>query len=402
MQFPFAMKRLAKVHKNSLKTETYEKIMKYEPNWLEQEKRKLPHDPLVLIGTITQSRTPIDRTGYLEPYNLSYDKLPVYDKKFNKSYEEVSLNRAKQIWEMDDTVDVLFSGGVDSSSVCCAMALTKPSNKKLRIICTESTEMEFPGCFDVKLFKEHMVKISFDEFVKTKHLTPDNIILTGEPGTFNHVGGVSLNTVKDKNVHEMYNHVGENLDNIPWIKIWKYQNNFFVRNPDTLRQAEFNTKAKIDFSLLLENHFKQAPFKIETLNDMRWWLMFTFRTNWAKYATPLLTVLKASELPKKIDLNKWICFFASDEWQQWNMNGHVKKTKDSFPYKEDSKNFIKKHIGLDDFIDNKHKSTSLHHMDGAGVLLRQWNFRNFVILDNGDIVKITDLSPEIIEDITKD
>jgi hypothetical protein len=391
--------KLAEVHKHSLTTATYDKITTVEHSHRTISSKGVPaQDPLLLIGVLTQTNCPVDRTGKLQRYNMSYDPIPKYDENFNKSYEDVVLNRAKHIWEMDDTVDVSWSGGVDSTAVCCAMVLTKPANKKLRIICTESIERENPECFNIKLFKEFIVKESFAEFLHSKKLNPPNTILTGEPGTFNHVGGVDTSVINSQ-YHTNYNVTGQDITNLPWIHFWKWQKQFLGSDVISGDEINLNNAQKMQFSQLLQEHFKQAPFEIKTMHDMRWWLMFTFRTNWAKYCLPLLILTNSPIRPEKISLSKWVSFYNCNEMQLWNIAGHVKKTKDAYPYKWQAKNFIKNTIQLDNFIDSLQKYTSLWHINNAQQDLIRWRDKNFVVLDDGRVVTIDNLSVEMIEDI---
>ena len=390
------LKIQAEVYKNSLKSNTYEKIQLIDLNYMSHEKRKINCNPLTLIGKMTNTSCPIDRTGYIEHYNMKYAPIPKYDENFNKNYDDIALEQAKRIWDSNDIIDVLFSGGIDSIAVCCALIQTKPSNKQLRILCSKSAEIEFPGSTNLKLFKEFIVKKDNKELIDSKNLNPNNAIVTGEPGYINQIGGI---LIKDDTDLGMYNVIGENIDNISWIRFWNWQDKFFN---DFTNRYTLSQQHKENFNLLLQNHFKQAPFQIKTLNDMRWWLMFVFRDNWATYAFLILIILNTQILPKKIDLSKWIPFFGHKDWQLWSMKKHIKKTQDSYPYKEDAKKFIKKTIDLHDFIDNKQKEVSVRNIQkNATQILRTWSQQDLVILDDGRLLKTQELLPETIEEIVK-
>lgn len=374
---------------------SYEKIINYKPSYVNKDDKHLAYDPLVVIGKMVNTTSPIDRTGYIEtPYNMSYISMPSYNKDFNKSYDNVALERAESIWKKDDNVDVLFSGGIDSTAACAALVETRPSNKKLRIICSESTKIECPDYHDIKNFKEFIVDQTNEEIFNVKNLTPNNTIVTGEPGTFNHVGGVRLDTIKDKTIDKMYNTVGENIDNTPWMYFWKWQEKFIPN--DSFKSYEFDTIQKSKFTGFMKNHFKQSPFPIKTLNDMRWWLMFSFRTNWASYAVPAIIIVKAIDRPTRIDLSKWTGFFNNNDWQLWNIKKHVEKTQDALPYKEDSKKFIKRFVNLQDFITNKQKGVSLDHI---GRELHTWSRHRCMILDDGRIIDTRKLTSDIVNEI---
>jgi hypothetical protein len=386
------IKDMAINYKKTLNPNTYHELLRRDYT------KPIGFDPFDVIQYTTSLPGPIDRTGFIKPYNLSYKPIPKYDETFSKSYTEVNLERSKKIWEMDDTIDVLFSGGIDSLGICLSLIETKPSNKKLRIICSESTEIEFPNCYGCDILKEFMIKKTNAEVFSVNNLTPNNIIITGEPGMRNHVGGVDLSSIKEGKIQKHYNPIGENVDDIPWTDFWKWKhiiiphNTWLYNNADETMQTKFN-----DF---LTEHAKQAPYEIKTYNDMRWWLAFAFRTNYTLLSVPAVIILNAPILPTKIDLSKWVGFFDNDDWQLWSMKKHATRTKDSYPYKKEAKDFIKNFLpsNYHDFVDDKHKECSLGYAPSYNKFVN-WNRYGVFLLDDGRILTTAQLTPELIEDL---
>jgi hypothetical protein len=354
----------------SLDPKIISKITSFDPSYLVKEKVYLDRNPLTVIGQLSNTPSPIDRTGYLEFYKMSYNSIPKYEDNFNKSYRDIALNRAKQIWEMNDSIDVLFDGNNESIVSCLSLIETKTNNKKLRIIDLKSTNN-----FDIPILKEFVIIKNNKDFFNIENLTSNNTIITSNFPSIdglifqNLLNFIDLNTVS-------YKHLFLHYRTKMLGKEWQAQTKITLQ--DEIKH----------FIKFLDNHSKQSPLLIKSVADMLWWLTFTFADNHANYIVPAMFIdsIKSIKI-KKINLSSYINFFNDIDWQLWHMKNYdVSRNINIFSY--ETEKFIKDIFSLNKLkVINKDKF--------------EYNLTdtNFLILDDGTVVYTNNLMYNIIEEI---
>ena len=354
----------------SLDPKIISKITSFDPSYLVKEKVYLDRNPLTVIGQLSNTPSPIDRTGYLEFYKMSYNSIPKYEDNFNKSYRDIALNRAKQIWEMNDSIDVLFDGHNESIVSCLSLIETKTNNKKLRIIDLKSTNN-----FDIPILKEFTITKNNKDFFNIENLTSNNTIITSNFPSIDVLIFQDLLNFTDLNIVS-YKHLFLHYRTKMLGKDWQAQTKITLQ--DEIKY----------FIKFLDNHSKQSPLLIKSVADMLWWLTFTFADNHANHIVPAMFIdsIKSIKI-KKINLSSYINFFNDIDWQLWHMKNYdVSRNINIFSY--ETEKFIKDIFSLNKLkVINKDKF--------------EYNLTdtNFLILDDGTVVYTNNLMYNIIEEI---
>lgn len=371
------VKRIVYNNKSSFDQNISNKILSFSQTYLPREKICTNRPLLDSIRDLFNIDSAIDRTGHLEQFNMSYAVITKYSDTVDKSYHDVALTSAKQIWETDNTVDIFFNGHTENLVACLSLIETKPKNKTLRIIClTPKNTVNIP------ILKEFIVNKTHNEFFSVESLTPPNKIVVSDVSNI-----TSLNTACRK------------IPNINTrLASWKYLMYLDVANQslwfDTKRvtsHSAFEIEVK-KINMFLRNHIEQAPFPIISVNDVLWWLSFTFTNNYLSYAVPVGIIQAVeSKNPQKLDLSKWVNFFNNNDWQQWHMkNYNSNRNLDNF--KNESNAFVKSFINWDNSAyehTDKHKDIKNHNP----------LHRSLLILDDGRIIYINNLSLDNVKEL---
>lgn len=368
--FNWQVKKTVYNNRYSLEPKIISKITSFDPSYLVREKVYLNRNPLVVIGQLSNTPSPIDRTGYLEFYKMSYNPIPKYEDNFNKSFRDIALNRAKQIWEMNDCIDVLFDGNNESIVSCLSLIETKTNNKKFRIINLKSTNN-----FDIPILKEFVITKNNKDFFNIENFTSNNTIITSNfPKIDILIFQDLLNFIDLSTVS--YKHLFLHFRSKMLAKDWQSPSK--VTPQDEIK----------NFIKFLDNHSEQSPLLIKSVADMLWWLTFTFADNHANYIVPAMFIdsIKSIKI-KKINLSNYINFFNDIDWQLWHMKNYdVSRNISIFSY--ETEKFIK-----DIFPLNKLKVINKDKFE--------YNLTNtnFLILDDGTVVYTNSLTHNIIEKI---
>lgn len=369
----FDIKKIVYNNKKEFDSSTVKTVSYFEPLYIPQLKQYLTRAPLYVIMQLSKSISSIDRTNFLNPYKMSYSPIVEYKQQFNKSYETIILERAKKLWEMDDTISILFNGEEENLVVCLALIETKPKNKNLKIVCLESTNAipNFP------FINEFIVEESNKNFFNIKSLTPKNIIVVTDvirkPLLELSYGSVNLNQL--------------DLSKLPWKYLLPLDSSTSL---DIFDKTDANALKKETEKVnnLIQTHIRYSPIKLISVHDILWWFSFAFTQNYLNYRIPahIIYSIKTAK-PNKIDLSKWINFFNFEDFQLWNIKNYSIQRNLSF-FKEHSKTFLKKYKNLKSI---KYQSI----IDNDYFPIEE----NFLILENGKIVYSNELTSNIIKDI---
>lgn len=228
-----------------------------------------------------------DRTNVLPHYlNISKDKHPIPTGMCNKSFFEVSEQRAKELLSLDVPINVMWSGGIDSTYILFLLKYFANDPDQIRVYGTYNSIFESGDLFDRRIKKEfkYNIKIAQNNEFNYEHEgiyvsgmcgnqlfgPTDDMFATGSTAMFHHTLG-SPNTIYE---------------------------------PYTVINSEI-----LEF---LHPIIKSSPKKIETVADLRWLCIFNLDWYTAIYEHKIM-------LPKhKYDSIHG--FFNSDEFQRWAIN----------------------------------------------------------------------------------
>jgi len=90
-----------------------------------------------------------DRTGTIPHYLklVPYDPLPQYDSSFNKSFKQICFERAEQLVNTGQKLNVAWSGGLDSTTLLlCLLQIADP--KQIKVFCNYNSIIESGSLFD--------------------------------------------------------------------------------------------------------------------------------------------------------------------------------------------------------------------------------------------------------------
>jgi len=238
-----------------------------------------------------------DRTGSIPHYiNIkpNLHPIPKFDPHFNKSFEQVVCERAKEILATGKKVNVVWSGGLDSTLALFALMQYANDLSQIRVVGTYGSVIESGDLFD----KNIKNKIEYDIKINTKgklETNDDDIFVTGFMG--NQLFGPTnefSNSGTEKSV--MFHHSFGS----PNVMYEPYEKHV---NPELI---EF-IKPAIDAS----------PRKIETVCDLRWYCIFNFDWYTSHY-----------DMATKIDKRKIYHFYDSTDFEKYAITTKDPWTKD--------------------------------------------------------------------------
>lgn len=240
-----------------------------------------------------------DRTGNT-PHYLKIKKglhpIPEIGS-FNKSFKQCVEERAKELIALNKRINVVWSGGIDSTLVLFALLKQVNDPKQITVYGTYTSILE-----SGYLFEKYIMPTGVDYYIKYTSVRdfedrPNNeIFVTGFFGNqlFGPVDDFTTGTVKSE------------------ISFFHHQFN----NPDPL--IDYTKCITDELHEFLLPSIKSSPKKIETLRDLRWWLIFNF--DWY-----------TSEYNSKVNnkqYNNLYHFFNTEDFQRYVLSTKEPFTKD--------------------------------------------------------------------------
>ncbi len=204
-----------------------------------------------------------DRSGTIPHYlNIDGSKSPIpKSDNFNLSFAEVVEKRAKELLAIGKPINVSWSGGLDSTFILFTLHHYANDKSQIKVYGTYNSIIESGHMFD-KYIKNNFrydihTNTSYDNNYKT--IPDDEIVVSGSPGNdifYKDVGTAGL------------------------LPVNKYDGWMVFRDPSrgVYHYADSPyEKVLADSNLeFLEDFIKKSPRKIETLQDLRWWVCFCF------------------------------------------------------------------------------------------------------------------------------
>ena len=238
-----------------------------------------------------------DRTGNIPHYiNIkpNLHPIPAFDPNFNKSFEQIVSERAKQILSTGKRVNVVWSGGIDSTLALFALMQNANDLSQIRVIGTYGSVIESGSLFD-KVIKD---KIECDIRINSKgslNTKLDEIYVTGFMG--NQLFGPTnefSSSGKEKSV--MFHHSFGS----PEVMYEPYEKHVDPELLDFIKPA-----------------IAASPRKIETVCDLRWYCIFNFDWYTSHY-----------DFATRFDKNKIYHFYDSNDFEQYAITTKDPWTKD--------------------------------------------------------------------------
>ena len=243
---------------------------------------------------LNKHNTVYDRTGHL-PHYLNMDPkhtMPGKVDGFNKTFWEITVNRAKELLSIGKPINVLWSGGLDSTYILFVLKHFANDPEQVRVFGTYNSIIESGDLFDRRIKKEfmHTIKVgTSNDFTYTQ----DTLYVSGMCG------------------NQLFGPADDFFSNTP--------NALFHHTLGTPETIYKPYKDHIDPNLLefLDPMIKHSPRKLETVADLRWYCIFNLDWYTGLY--------EHKPLVGKTNAIKMQGFFDSWDFQTWAVN-----TKDAF------------------------------------------------------------------------
>lgn len=239
--------------------------------------------------------------------------LPQLNSGFNKSFEQISLERGEDLWKnsvQNNSLSLLWSGGIDSTVALIAMLRTCPAGSHIDLYCNMNSIIENNSLY-CKLLSDPRIRLKNSSIIPNNHSIN---LITGELG--DQVFGSDL-------LFRIAANFGFN--------------NLFNSYQEIIPQLFNNRCGPVHGAALFDRYepiVNEAPFKIKTAFDFIWWWNFTQKWQCVKFR-------KEGLIDEK---HKALHFFEYDDFQLWSIHNHPAKiSTDLESYKMPAKEFIYKY-----------------------------------------------------------
>jgi len=239
-----------------------------------------------------------DRTGILPHFlNITPDlhPMPGAELNYNKDFFSITEERARELLSLGKPINVMWSGGIDSTYVLFALKYFANDPDQIRVYGTYNSIIESGDMFDRRIRKEfkHHIKVPTSNEFNCQEL--DGIYVSGMCG--NQLFGPTDDFFANGDT-SMFHHT--------------------LGTPETIYESYKNN---IDPELLefLQPVIDASPRKIETIADLRWYCIFNLDWYTAQYEHKI-------SMPKSVATNIY-GFFDSIEFQKWAINTKEPFTK---------------------------------------------------------------------------
>jgi len=276
-------------------------------------------------------------------------KLPNH----KKSFADLCDDRALELLQLDQPIFIMWSGGIDSTTVVTGILKNWPREQlsRITILCNHDSIKENRSFFPhiAKNFKIETSDHKIESVLKRGY------VITGEMGDQIFGSDIPIST---------------------------------ARQPEEILFENYETSAVKMYDAIHNGHgeeyFKlyrpiadEAPFKLKTIFDWCWWLNFSQKWQHIK----LRTLVSTSWSDPEQYVPKMIHFFDTVDFQIWSIHNHDKKMPTDWrSYKYEAKKYVIDFTKNDDFM-NKLKLPSLQSVF-AGTefnwsIDENWKFLNF-------------------------
>lgn len=286
----------------------------------------------------------IDRSNtIITPFKTelaSYLKLPEYEKQ-DLSYAECCDRRAKQLLALNKHINIMWSGGIDSTTMLSALLNNSTKNQQ----------------------RNMTVLLSGDSISNNQKFYDDVICGNlGVASSYNfddYLGQLGSIFVTAENNDEIF---GTNL-----VSFFLYRQDFDIlfEEPTVSNLFKILEKKKIIASEEDKEDMRKCiymmmfvagkcPFELDTIYKFFWWLNFCLM--WNVSYTRILGFAKYKTYPEE----NFFSFFSTKEFQLWSMNNVDNLIGDSWKTaKQQAKDYINEYHKNDDYRLNAVPSSNL-------------------------------------------
>jgi hypothetical protein len=224
----------------------------------------------------------IDRTGAVPSVVNTYlpedQKIPLGPPK-HMDFLDNCLSRAQEFLDTGKQINVLWSGGLDSTVMLFSLLRQAQHRDQVNVMCTFESILESGSMFD-SFVKNAGVRIKFDQTKLEYHL----------PYSYDHEDTTQLYVTGE---------CGDQLFSPP----------FFCVPANANRLDPWQQWATQDFLNIVEPSIKFSERPIETVRDLSWWTMFNH--TWTTVLYDELVGLPA-QVAQRIHP-----FYGTSEFQRW-------------------------------------------------------------------------------------
>jgi hypothetical protein len=289
----------------------------------------------------------IDRTGTIRSPIKTRSLFPIPKmRSFEKSFEQICDERAKELLERSDELDVpiyaMWSGGIDSTLVLVSfLKRANPAQRaRIRVLLSEDSLRENPAFFEAHISG----KLATDSSILFPYiLGTDALFVSGEHNDQlfgSDIIAKVIATFGAPFIHESYDRE----------QVFK----FF----DERLQDAGTTNFYLD---TFERLMRASPVRIATHYQYFWWINFSLK--WQSVHLRTLSYTGARHAPKitRDYLAKFYApFYCTEDFQLWSLWNQDKKIRDTWnTYKWICKDIIFDYTKDADYRDNKLKKGSL-------------------------------------------
>lgn len=247
-----------------------------------------------------------DRSGTI-PHYLNIDatknRIPS-SPNFNLSFAEVVEKRAKELLALGKPINVSWSGGLDSTFILFTLYHYANDKSQIKVYGTYNSIIESGHMFDKYIKNNFRYDIHTNTSYEHNYKNiGDEIVVTGSPGNDIFYKDIGTASLSPSNKYDAWMVFKNPIDS----PVYHYAD-----QPYEKVLADCNLE-------FLEEFVKKSPRKIETLQDLRWWVCFCF--NW--YTTLYNTKIGVGP---RIATNQY-AFYDTDDFQLWSMYNKDPTTK---------------------------------------------------------------------------
>jgi hypothetical protein len=268
-----------------------------------------------------------DRTNKTPHYiNFKKDLFPIPDYVgFNKDFSQIVEERAKELLILNKQINVVWSGGIDSTLALFALIKFCNDPSQITVYGTYNSILESGNLFE-KYILPRGVRYRITPSSQKEFKDPDAIYVTGFMG--NQLFGPTDDFSKNSTI-TLFHHQFNSID---------------VDDPyETCVHPEL-----LDFLL---PSIKASPRKIETVRDLRWFLIFNFDWYTGKFDAMVTTDNR----------DKVYHFFETDDFQRYAVTTKEPFTKvkgNSLTHRWVMRELIEEYSGDSYYAWNKPKGIS--------------------------------------------
>lgn len=202
----------------------------------------------------------IDRTGSMKHFlNVKIDSyVPKYIENYKKTFSSVTKKRAQELVNKNKTINILYSGGLDSMTIVSAFYNLDMDPNQVVIYLTHDSLYESGSLFDdviVKRFNRyHLCQAPLN--INNVKFTENDIVVTG------HHGNILMNRISSHIPEKNYDDPYDRYISKDYIDFYQPFIDAFPKKIETIEQ--FYTYFSFNFNWCLQSH---VPYTV--LNNVQ-------------------------------------------------------------------------------------------------------------------------------------